>query len=301
MNYKLETIQCNICGADDTHKVTDKGQHSLPLNVVLCKACGLGYLNPRWDADGYLDFYKNQYDNYYRPDIKKEKKVSTKENPILSRLKERNLLGTDVKHILDIGSGAGDNLLDLGKAFPEAKLNAIEPSQESQVILKKNGIQVLSDDVNSNWDEALTDKFGVIIMRHVLEHFLDPLLALKRIRETLSDTGILYIAVPNNLNPIQSLEKSWFRVVHTYYFNKYSLANILRLAGLEEIEIVEGDRHNNGEVFLMARRSKEIVKPNISQDHYTEQRAVFERVQKEQSSLVYGLKNKISKVKRRFF
>ncbi|MGB1103629.1 MAG: class I SAM-dependent methyltransferase [Crocinitomicaceae bacterium] len=78
---------------------------------------------------------------------------------------------------------------------------------------------MLSDDVNSNWYTKLNERFDLIIMRHVLEHFLDPLTVLKRIREVLSEDGVLYIAVPNNLNPTQDLEKVWFRVVHTYYFN----------------------------------------------------------------------------------
>lgn len=180
----------------------------------------LGYLNPRWDAEGYIDFYKNQYDKYYRPNLKSNlKKSESGENSLVQRFKERDLLAPGFRNILDIGSGAGENLISFSKIFPDAKFSAIEPSQDSQNLLKEKGIEVLSDDVNSNWDTKLNERFDLLIMRHILEHFLDPLTVLKRIREVLSEDGVLYIAVPNNLNPTQDLEKVWFRVVHTYYFN----------------------------------------------------------------------------------
>lgn len=302
MNNKLETVNCNLCGSNDTHKVSEKGQHGLPISLVLCKNCGLGYLNPRWDADGYLDFYKNEYDKYYRPNISKKSNSSgQKDNPILKRLESYKLIGEGFKNVLDIGSGAGDNLMDIKKAFPEAKLSAIEPSQDSQRILKERGVEVLSDDVNANWDEQTDEKYDLVIMRHVLEHFLDPLTILKRVKNVLSENGTLYIAVPNNLNPTQNLEKIWFRVVHTYYFNKYSLENILHLAGLKEITIVEGDQYNKGEVFLMAKRSKEEFSPSFSTTHFEIQKQLFEDTLKEQNSLAYSLKEKAQKVKRRFF
>ena len=302
MSNKLETVHCNLCGSSDTHKVSEKGQHGLPISLVLCKKCGLGYLNPRWDAEGYLNFYKNEYDKYYRPNIsKKSDPPKGKNNPILKRLESYNLIDKGFKNVLDIGSGAGDNLMDIKTAFPTVNLSAIEPSQDSQRILNERGVSVLSDDVNANWDESATEKYDLVIMRHVLEHFLDPLAILKRVKNVMADNGVLYIAVPNNLNPTQNLEKIWFRVVHTYYFNKFSLENILHLAGLKEVAIVEGDQYNKGEVFLMAKKSTEALEPNFSKEHFEIQRKLFEDTLKEQNSLTYSIKEKAQKVKRRFF
>lgn len=299
-NNNLESVNCNICNSNNYDIISEKGQHNIPLSVVLCKECGLSYLNPRWDADGYIQFYKNEYDKYYRPNLVLNKKVvRLKTNPILDRLKDRNQLNENIKTVLDIGSGAGENLLDIRKHFTEAELFAIEPSIESQKVLKKNDIKILSGDVNTNWDNNSTNKFDLIIMRHVLEHFLDPLTILKRVNNILSENGIVYIAVPNNLKPIQSLEKSWFRVVHTYYFNKYSLKNILDLAGLDTIEIVEGDKFNIGEVFLMAKKSDSEKQINIEKKHYVIQKNVFESIKKKQSGIIYQSIYKLKRIKKR--
>ncbi|MFK8038657.1 MAG: class I SAM-dependent methyltransferase [Crocinitomicaceae bacterium] len=302
MDNKLESVNCNICRNDNFELISNKGQHNIPLSVGLCKECGLGYLNPRWNADGYIEFYKNEYDKYYRPELISNKSaVGFKINPILQRLKDRDIVPNKLKTVLDIGSGAGDNLLDVRKQFTDSKLFAIEPSLESQEVLKNNNINILSDDVNANWDSKSTTKFDLIIMRHVLEHFLDPLAILKRVKNVLDEKGVLYIAVPNNLAPNQSLEKSWFRVVHTYYFNKYSLKNILDLAGLDCIEIVEGDKFNAGEVFLMAKKGNLEKEIKIDKEHYITQKAVFESVKKKQNSPVYKLTQTLKKMIKRIW
>ena len=87
-------------------------------------------------------------------------------------------------------------------------------------ILQKNGIRIISNDADSNWDENFKNFFDVIILRHVLEHFLDPSSILKKIYNTLNNRGTIYVAVPNNL--LLTRQKGWLRIAHTYYFNRFS-------------------------------------------------------------------------------
>ncbi|MGB1103628.1 MAG: hypothetical protein ACPG21_08370 [Crocinitomicaceae bacterium] len=47
MDYNTEKVNCNLCGEDDTDLLSTVGQHGIPINLVICKNCGLGYLNPR--------------------------------------------------------------------------------------------------------------------------------------------------------------------------------------------------------------------------------------------------------------
>jgi SAM-dependent methyltransferase len=267
MTYNLESVACNVCGADNFQTISNKGKNGLPTNVVLCKNCGLGYLNPRWDSVSYMSFYRNEYDHYYRPKILKEETYNENDvNPIEKRLKQLGCFPESADFILEIGSGEGKNLKHFSSLFPLATLLAIEPSIESQHQL---------NDVERDWEADHLNKIDIILMRHVLEHFMNPLFALKKIRKTLTDSGIIYIAVPNNLNPTKNLEGKWFRNVHTYYFNKYSLNHLMNLAGLEVLSIIEGDQFNKHEVFLIVRKSVLDIKPIFSTIHYSEQLEVF--------------------------
>lgn len=298
MEYKFEHIPCNLCGSDNYETISTKGKFGLPTNVVICKDCGLSYLNPRWDKDSYNHFYKSEYDKYYRPQIKKQSFSSknNSNNPIVNRIEKLKLFPESISSILDIGSGAGENLFFLKSKFEKSKLYAIEPSLESQIHLQNNNVNVLSDDVDTSWNEEFKDTFDIIIMRHVLEHFLDPLTVIKKVKGTLKKTGILYIAVPNNLNPTQNLERSWFRNVHTYYFNKYSLKSLCNLAGLEILEIVEGDEFNRGEIYLIAKIAESVSTPHFSYKHYEEQFTVLQNKLKLEKSFVNVMKNKLKKL-----
>ena len=301
MNYLFETVTCNICGSDDFDMLIEKAQFGLPAHVGLCRTCGLGYLNPRWDNASYLNFYMYKYDKYYRPGIlKKAPGAGSKENPIITRFKQKSLLPKEVSNILDIGSGGGANLEAFHTQFPDAALFAIEPSLESQKHLTTLGATLISDNVDSDWHNGHEAKFDIIIMRHVLEHFLDPLEVLKKVKSVLNPEGVLYIAVPNNLKPNQNMRNTWFRSVHVYYFNRFSLSNILRLTGLDALEIIEGDEHNQGELVALIKTAKNAEAPSFHKEHYITQKSIFEQRLKEEdrplSKAAFYLKTIIRKL-----
>ena len=95
------------------------------------------------------------------------------------------------------------------------------------------GAELISNDVASDWHIGNEGRFDLITMRHALEHFLDPVAVLKKVSVALSPRGLVYVSVPNMMSPTRhALSKSWFRVVHTYYFSRATLGRALAMAGL---------------------------------------------------------------------
>lgn len=299
MKYNYETVSCAVCNHDNFLEVSKKGQFNLPVNVVLCKNCGLGYLNPRWDGESYMQFYTNDYDRYYREPIKNDNPEIYLQNPIIRRFQQYGYSRKTVNTILDIGSGEGENIRDLGRYYSSNNLYAIEPSPAAQTCLRNLGVNVIGRDVNDNWESNYQMKFDLIILRHVLEHFLHPLEILKKINSILSQNGMVYIAVPNNLKPNSNLENHWFRTVHTYYYNKYSLFNLLALANLKIEIMVEGDKFSSGEIYLMAKKVNTPLSPNISHEHYEIQKNLFESQLKKDKNLFFKGLNFSKKLKRK--
>lgn len=231
-------------------QIVNRGKFGLVTNVVICKNCGLSYLSPRLDKESYTDFYRYEYDRLYRSDIHRSKpKRTTLPNPIEARLDRLGVLNESSGKILEIGSGAGENLLHFKSLFPKAELYAIEPSEVSKKILQDNEVTWIGGDVDQEWEGGYQKTFDIVIMRHVLEHFMDPVAAMSKVKSVLAENGIVYVAVPNNLYPTQDLRDSWFRNVHTYYFNKHSLKNLCKLVGLKLLTIMEKDSYNKGEIY----------------------------------------------------
>lgn len=64
---EVEHVPCNLCGRDDALAVAERDKYRLPLTTVICRGCGLLYLNPRPTAATYRKFYEQggQSDSIY--------------------------------------------------------------------------------------------------------------------------------------------------------------------------------------------------------------------------------------------
>jgi len=237
---QFENVSCLFGCEKPLKQLSRKGQFNLPTYVCICTGCGLVFLNPRWKKERYEEFYKQEFSNYEPVDLDSSLKENLDDAPeaiqVWNRLKIFNIGSTQC--ILDMGCGAGSILKTLKARIPNSSLFAIEPQQAYQEYLKKKlSIEVVATDVDSKWYELYPNKFDLIIMRHVLEHFLNPIESLKKTVSTLSPNGLLYLAVPNMMNPGGSLRRYWFRAAHTFYFSETTLLQILSRAGLEQIAI----------------------------------------------------------------
>lgn len=288
-------VKCACCGSDKNELITTKGQFNIPLKMVMCSNCGFVFLNPRKSKEEYINFYTNEYDKYYRPSII-NLKTKTDNNKLGEVIKNRIMdVLPNCKNILEIGSGSGFNLISLREKYKDANYFAIEPSQTSKEILERSNISVISNDADSNWDKNDV-KYDLIIMRHVLEHMMDPITVLKKIASSLSEDGLFYVAVPNAYKP-KSPFKSWVRFPHTYYFSPDSLKVILEKSGLSVVnELSEGDEFNQFELFGLAKKSLVNNEPKIA-DNSKKQREIFNEISKKEANLKYKVKQSLISIK----
>jgi 2-polyprenyl-3-methyl-5-hydroxy-6-metoxy-1,4-benzoquinol methylase len=257
----FEKTNCLVCSSTEYLPYSKKGQFAIETNVVICKNCGFSYLNPRWTKERYHTFYTKEYDLYYRPEVmgtnyQYDPYRAIKE--IISRSKAIINFETDGLTVLDIGTGMGDSLIYLKNEINKtATYFAIESSDFCVKHLEKNGITVITNDVDETWQATNKQKFDVVIMRHVLEHFLNPADVLKKVKEVLKPDGVLYVGVPNAKNPTKPLLAHFFRVVHVSYFSKLSLTNLFTLIGFSPVKVIEGDEFERKEIFAFCKKADE--------------------------------------------
>lgn len=257
---KFEHLRvCPLCSSKSSQKLASKGRFGEPAHVVFCNDCSLGYLNPRWDGGSYLQYYQKNYDKSYRKEIISPSLAKPIEENIAAKaILERIQTYDHTFHpdtILDIGSGDGSNLSFLrSQRFHDSRCLAIEPSDLCISALAKKNIELISQDANTNWEKE-THNLDLICLRHVLEHFLWPAQILHKVWTALSEQGLVYIAVPNSLNPKGSIRNRFFRAAHTFYFNKYTLTTFLKRQGLEPAYVLEGDDYNKTELVTIAEKT----------------------------------------------
>ena len=73
--------------------------------------------------------------------------------------------------------------------------------------------------------------YDLVIIRHYLEHFKDPMAILDELSKVTSKKGFLYIEVPDTEQFVQKGNPLFLWEQHRFYFNKKSLLNLLFQGG----------------------------------------------------------------------
>jgi 2-polyprenyl-3-methyl-5-hydroxy-6-metoxy-1,4-benzoquinol methylase len=157
------------------------------------------------------------------------------------------------KTILDIGCGWCQSLIYFKKKGYDCY--GFDPSKEAVEYGVKNKINVK----HAGIDEIKifgNKKFNIVTLLNVLEHLIDPVEALSKIKNILNKKGLLVIDVPNDFNDFQlagrklhDLPKWW--VVpprHLNYFSKDSLVKLLKSLGFK---ILHTESSFPLEIFLL--------------------------------------------------
>jgi len=269
MDIKWEKVNCHICNKNNSQiiklngEALVDGQFGYSVHPVICKKCGLVYLSPRWSKKDYDVFYEYYYDELYRletkPDygiegvVKNMKTIWDRIEPFVNK--------KETKNILDVGCGHGYGLKFLKDQIKDSEIFGIESSSECCKTLqsKKVKAKLVTKDFDSNWTEKYKNKFDLVILRHVVEHMLDPVKTLKKLRNILKKDGLIYFATPDMMHPRIKLRdyskwwEYWFRSVHPYYYSKETLFKTLEMAQLYPYKY--SDKINE-EVWCLAKKYK---------------------------------------------
>lgn len=140
--------------------------------------------------------------------------------------------------LLDIGCGNGSYLLYLKKLGwdAERQLFGVEFPNESITHIKKTEqLNIIEGDFMNA--ELPKEFFSFASMRHVLEHFSDPVAAMRKVHAILEPRGRVLIGIPN-FRSLESrlLKGRWHHIDaprHLYHFTPRTLRRLLTSSGFE--------------------------------------------------------------------
>jgi SAM-dependent methyltransferase len=176
---------CRLCGCDDLILWMRDG-HNVDLDYYKCGNCALW----NYDLDCGLD--QNQYTETYvspeDPEHAFNQHISASWNFL------RKHAGTPGS-IMDIGCGsAGLLYLARNEGWQVRGMELTE--QTSQAIAEDTGIDVIVANF-LEYDNPENEKYDVVVLRHVLEHLPDSILAMNKIGKLLKDNGLALLEFPN--------------------------------------------------------------------------------------------------------
>ena len=232
--YKLIENKC-ICGKTKDLIIADKDRYDIPLTTVLCMNCGSVRSNPYYDEKTLKSFYENEYRQIYSGSKKATNDFFSEQikigGKIIKYIEKKSDYFVDGRKVFEIGCGAGGIL----KAFKDRGCQVFGCDFGKEYLLKgrKEGLELV------NGDSSALRSFGkadIVVLNHVLEHFLNPFTELKKISSLVKPSGILYIAVPGLLSHRKSYGSlRWYlQNAHVYNFYLSSLEYVLNKAGFRK-------------------------------------------------------------------
>jgi 2-polyprenyl-3-methyl-5-hydroxy-6-metoxy-1,4-benzoquinol methylase len=195
------------------------------LEAKKCKNCGMISVNPHLTEEGLTKYYQGYLEER-----------TTNENELFEQRwrtyeLDRTWLETFIDNgkILDIGCSGGHFL----STFDLKKWNVMGveiEEEDKKYAMEKYGIPVK---VGKITEMEFTEKFDVVMMRGVIEHFSDPITVLKKCNNIINPGGYLFItATPSGdsfaFDVYREKWKLYTPISHIHFFTVNILSNILQ-------------------------------------------------------------------------
>ncbi len=261
----IENVRCELCGHDDTEVIwdkTDRPDGSILIRTnegkvinsvnVICKHCGLVYLNPRASEKTMTKFYEEKYRKSFKPDLAGEYSHASKAVSFLNSQKG-HFPTKSYRNFLDIGCASG-MLVD---SFSKIGTDSYGIDQDKRVVEigKEKGLNLINttlDDYNPGI------KFSLITILNTLEHLHSPKKALLKIKELLDDDGICLISVPDFFTAYLWCSSDGFMSsAHLYNFTARSLNDLCGLCGLRVLFATMSIEMNFAKVYVIVIKGEQ--------------------------------------------
>jgi len=279
---ELIVIDCPLCRRNETLQVGWNSRGGITISTVICKGCGLIYLNPKPSAGKYSDFYASgDYRRFL--DIVKGRGVASNIGGFSTdeKFEKRKIDGRQIaqRYFRDI-VGKGDLYFDFGcnlggfmagvKEVTGCELMGNEPFELcAEYIKKKMGISILNSTMEQICKEDRQKYKGrakVVSITAALEHVNDPVSCLQIAHQMLVDQGYLYVESFDIFRRMETKTESVGDVAtidHQYYYYKQVYSFLLQNC---HFEVLDYNASNGNMMQVLAQKRKSDTLPKMNYD-----------------------------------
>jgi SAM-dependent methyltransferase len=236
--YAFEEAGC-LCGCGGGWVVAARDRFALPVQTLLCPACGVMRTSPRMTGESLGRFYRDDYRPLYvgEPGVPEWFFNWQIENgKQIREFVSSALLAGSERIVFDVGCGAGGTLLpfreagwrvfgcDTGPAY-------LERGRREGLTLECGEAPVLERHGPAN----------LVLLSHVLEHLPNPLASLVQLHKLLRPGGFVYVELPGIFSIYRTYRDFllFLQNAHLYHFTLKTLSALLAAAGFR---LVKGDQ-----------------------------------------------------------
>ena len=227
---------CPVCQNNTFEKYLEVQDYTVTqekFQVVNCKSCGFKFTNPRPDQNEIGEYYKAEsYISHTNTSKGFMAKIyhAVRKYTLKGKLNLINSLYPQKGKLLDVGCGTG---MFLNEARENGwKVNGIEPDLGARQIAEEINYTTIKTEILASFQN---EQFNIITMWHVLEHVHLLNETVDWLKERLSESGALIIAVPNHESKDAEIyQQQWAAYDvprHLYHFSQKSITQLFEQKG----------------------------------------------------------------------
>ena len=264
-------IACNLCGSRSYRVVSRHDRHNLQEQSVICRKCGLIFINPRMSMNDYDHFYKS---GFYRSLVARHDLLShprfcepTRPEIVFEKARPFGLaLAKRIKYLLpkgllmEVGSAAGGLLSVFKEELGGVPVLGIEPAEDEVEYANNHGVP----SIIGLFEQIHVEEYSpmTILCVQSLNHLLDPKKFFIWAHNSLSNDGRLVLVVQNFLTlarKIGSIHDAT-QIDHVYMFTPLSLRNFIESAGFEILLFEDWDTDEYTKIGLSSHHMAIVAK-----------------------------------------
>lgn len=243
----MQAVRCNLCGQDDWFvrfpATLEQGQgpnvsafrctspiYGHHAQIVQCRSCGYVYANPRWVGEEILQAYTAVEDELYVQERQGRELTFKKHLEALQRV--AGPAGN--RKLLDVGAYIGV-FVEVARTYGWQAFG-VEPSTWAVEVGQRRGIPILPGTQAQLLAQG--QRYDLITMWDVIEHFGDPLAELNLSYQLLNPGGYIVIHTMdiNSLTArLMGSRWPWLMEMHIHYFSQKTMAAMLKKCGFKLI------------------------------------------------------------------
>jgi 2-polyprenyl-3-methyl-5-hydroxy-6-metoxy-1,4-benzoquinol methylase len=227
---------CNLCGATEFVILTHRDRYGYPAQAHACRRCGLVFLNPRMTAEAYGRFYNG----VYRPLVSAFHGRLIDARTIQEEQREYAIdradflkpfiAGSGARTLLDIGGSTGVVAHHFVREFG-LRGTLIDPAPLEVEEAQRLGLETVTGLVEEH--DFGNKRFDLVIICQTVDHLLDVGGTLARVRQLLSERGVLFIDI---VDFRAAYLRNWsvenaIKIDHPYYLTEQTMMAYLRRIG----------------------------------------------------------------------
>ncbi len=218
---------CDLCGGSCFKEISQHDRMGQPLLTGLCEQCGLVCHMPvpseQEIADYYALRYRQEYHGEETPSAKRVLRAWRNGERIYRQMESYLQPGMKV---FEVGAGIGCTVkqfeingflargIEPGCGFSRFARECLHANIENTNLFKLHGIP----------------ENDLVLLIHVIEHFISPSRALHHIHTILKPRGRLYVECPNLAAPFATFQRL-FHFAHVYNFTPKTLIAMAEKCG----------------------------------------------------------------------